>query len=227
MHSTPVTEERVDRTVPIDILLVGEQTMFREGLRKVFEGQPGLSVVGEASDADQALKAIADLAPDIVIVGLSGLPLARTMQTLQDLACAGSRARTILLTTAIENTHIVQAQQLGVSGILLSETSPHVLFESVRHVAAGGCWFGREPVKDLAEGLRYASPVDEDRLGSSTLDLEIVNAVVRADINWRIACQLSISHEAVRHHRSNVFTGPFWANGLARTLFSPVSGPVN
>jgi DNA-binding NarL/FixJ family response regulator len=227
MESTFVTEERVHRTVPVDILLVGEQTMFREGVRKVFEGEPGFSVVGDASDTDQALKAIAHLMPDVVIVGLSGRPLARTMQTLQELTAAGNHARTILVTTTIEDTHVAQAQQLGVSGILLSDTSPQVLFESVRSVVAGHCWFGREAVDDLTEGLRHARPLDDDRLGLTMHELALVDAVVRADTNWRMVCQLSISHEAVRQHLTNVFSGPFWANGLARTLFSPVSGPVN
>lgn len=226
MERSTVTEERVHNTV-LDILLVGEQTMFREGLRKVFEAKPGFNVVGDVSYADQALKTIADRTPDIVIVGLSGLPLAHTMQTLQELAAAGNQARTMLLTTTVENAHIVQAQELGVSGILLSDTSAALLFESVRSVAAGHCWFGRERVDDLAAGLRHASPLDEDLFGSTMRELVVVDAVVRADIDWRIACQLSISHEAVRHHLSNVLTGPFWANGLARTLFSSVSGPSN
>jgi two-component system nitrate/nitrite response regulator NarL len=225
MERTTVTEERVHKTV--DILLVGEQTMFREGLRKVLEAEPGFTVVGDVSYADQALQAIADSTPDIVIVGLSGLPLASTMQTLQELAAAGNQARTILVTTTLENADIMQARQLGVSGILLSDTSTPVLFESVRSVAAGRCWFGGALVNDLAERLRDASPLDEDPFGSTMRELEADEAVVRADLDWRIACELSISHEAVRHHLSNVLTGPFWANGLARTVFSPVSGPVN
>lgn len=227
MARTTLTEELVHRTVPIDILLVGEQTMFREGLRKVFEAEAGFNVLGDVSYADQAVKAIADRTPDIVIVGLSGLPLGHTMQTLQELAAAGHQVRTMLLTITVEDAHIVQAQELGVSGILLSDTSAAVLFQSVRSVAAGHCWFGRERVDDLAAGLRHASPLDEDPFGTTIRELEDVDAVVRADIDWRIACQLLISHEAVRHHLSNVPSGPFWANGLARTLLSSVSGPAN
>jgi len=200
MERTTVTDESVHNTAPVDILLVGEQTMFREGLQKVFEEEPGFTVVGAVSYADQAVKAIADFMPDIVIVGLSGLPLARTMQTLQELAAAGNHARTILVTTTIENTQIMQARQLGVSGILLSDTSRQVLFESVRSVAAGRCWFGRALVDDLAEGPPYARSLDEAPFGSAMRELEIVDAIVRADIDRTIACQLSISRETIRHH---------------------------
>jgi DNA-binding NarL/FixJ family response regulator len=227
MQHTTVTEKRVHNTAAVDILLVGEQTMFREGLRKVFEEDPGFTVVAAVSHADQAVKAIGDLMPDVVIVGLSGLPLARTMQTLQELADAGDQARTILVTTTIDHTQIVEAQQLGVSGILLSDTSRQVLFESVRSVAAGRRWFGRELVDDLAEGSRHASPLDDAWFGSTMRELEIADAVVRADMDWRIVCELSIAHEAARHRLSHVLTGPFWGNGLARTLFSCVSGPAN
>jgi beta-lactam-binding protein with PASTA domain/DNA-binding NarL/FixJ family response regulator len=167
----------MERTT-VDILLVGEQTMFREGLRRVFEDEPGFTVVGDVSRAGQAVRAIADVMPDIVIVGLSGLPLARTMQTLQELAAAGHHARTILVTTTptIDHADVVRARQLGVSGILLSDTSPQVLFDSVRSVAAGRCWFGRGPVDDLADGRRYAGPLDEAAFGSLMRELEIADA---------------------------------------------------
>src|SRR6266850_5952057 len=122
----------MESTARIDILLLSEQLIFREGLRKLFEGEPGFSVVADVSDADQAMKAIADARPDVVIASLSGRLLPRMLRKLQNLT-AGSEVRTILLTTTptIEKAHVVQAQELGVSDILLKETSPQVLFNSV------------------------------------------------------------------------------------------------
>ena len=97
---------------PIDILLVGEQRIFRDALRKLFDGARGFNVVGDASDVGQAMKAIAALNPDVVIVNVPGRRLARMMPSMRELTDAGSHARTILLTTTIEKTHILQAQEL-------------------------------------------------------------------------------------------------------------------
>src|SRR6185295_7048197 len=117
MEATTVTSEHAHPTAPIDILLVGEQRILRDALRELFERERGFNVIGDASDAGQAMKAIAALNPDIVIVNVPGRRLARMMPSMRELTDAGSHARTILLTTTIEKTHILQAQDFGVSGI--------------------------------------------------------------------------------------------------------------
>jgi DNA-binding NarL/FixJ family response regulator len=205
MERTVVREERFDRAAPIDILLLSEQVIFREGLRKLFEGEPGFNVVGDVSDADQALKVIADVRPDIVIASLSGRLLPRMLRKLQNLT-AGSHVRTILLTTTptIEKAHVVQAQELGVSDILLKETSRQVLFKSVRRVAAGECRSGREPSNDLAE-RRHRSPIHTNQFGLTQRELEVVQAVVRGDSNRKVACELSITQHTVKRHLANIY----------------------
>jgi DNA-binding NarL/FixJ family response regulator len=206
MESTTVMEESVHSTVPIEILLVDEQLIFREGLKRLLQTESEFMVVGDASDPDAALKAIERLQPDVLVVSLSGRLLARMMQTLQDLVAAGNHVRTILLTTTIEKAHIVQAQQLGVAGILLKETSPAVLYESVRSVAAGRCWLGQQPLDDLVEGLRHLSPSNKNRFGLTPRELEIVEAVRRGDTNKVIARDLAITQDTVKHHLTNIFT---------------------
>lgn len=206
MEATTVTAERVHPTAPIDILLVGEQRVLRDALRKLFEGEPGFNVVGDASDAGQALNAIRELSPDVVIVNLPGRRLAGMMPAMEDLTAAGSHARTILLTTTIEKTHILQAQELGVSGILVRETPARVLFESVKSVAAGHCWLGRKPLEDLGQARRHLIRVRKNRFELTERELEVVQAVLRADTNKSIASRLSITEEAVKYHLSNIFT---------------------
>jgi DNA-binding NarL/FixJ family response regulator len=205
METTRVTEQHVHRQAPIDILLVGEHLIVREGLRKLFEGEPGFSVVGHASDADQAVKAIGAVTPDIVLVSLSGRPLARMILKLQDLTAAGSHTRTILLTTTLEKSQLAQAQQCGVSGILLKDTAPQMLFESVRSVAAGRCWLGCEALDDLAEERRRPMPLHKNRFGLTTRELGVVQGVLRGDTHSSIACQLSIEPDTVKQDLANIF----------------------
>src|SRR5437868_15300278 len=116
MKSRPVGEAFVRPRGVIDVVLVAEQRILREGLRKLFEGEAGFSVVADTPDPDDALKSITNLEPHVVIVSLSGRLLAQMMRTLLDLTAASNRARTILLTTTIENGDIARARQLGVSG---------------------------------------------------------------------------------------------------------------
>lgn len=206
METTVVTEERLYRTVPIDILLVAEHTDVRDGLRKLFADDNGFRVVGNASDADEAAQVLADIRPDVVIVNLSGRALPRILRQMQALTAAGSQARTILLTAALEKAQIVQAQEFGVSGIVLRDASAAVLCESVRSVAAGQRWLGHRSTSELVESRRVHNPIAKSRFGLTSRELEIVEAVLRADTNRKIASQLSISQDTVKHHLTSIFT---------------------
>jgi DNA-binding NarL/FixJ family response regulator len=189
----------------VAILLVDEHLIFREGLRKLLEGEPGFKVVGGASGPDEAVLAIEAHKPDVAIVGLTGRPLVRLMQMLQDARLGHHQVRTIVLTTTIERMHIVQALRLGVSGMLLNDTSPEVMFDSVRGVAAGHCWIGGEQLTDMAQALlRPAS--SKARFWLTPRELEIVEGVRRGDTNKAIARQLSITENTVKHHLTNIFS---------------------
>jgi DNA-binding NarL/FixJ family response regulator len=176
MNITTVINEHVSERDPIDVLLVGGTPAVRERLRQLLDGEPGFNVAGDAPNAAKALRPFAGTRPDVVIVSLSGSPLARTMRMLRRLTAAGTR--TILLANAIEKTNIVQAQQLGVAGILSKDTPPQLLFDSVRSVAAGYGWLGRAPVDDLAPAAR--SGTAENRFGLTEREMEVVAAVVRS-----------------------------------------------
>jgi DNA-binding NarL/FixJ family response regulator len=230
MGSTTVTEQGVNRTVPIDIVLVGGQPSFREGLQKLLEREPGFRVVGDASDADQAFKAIGDARPDIVIVSLLGRLLAhsRVMQTLQNLAAGGSHARTILLTTTMEATDIVLARELGVSGIVLKDASPRVLFDSVRSVAAGHCWLVQEPLDDLAQGMRHLSAIREKGFGPTKRGQEMdavkcrLSSVFTEIVN---RLQLAVFTENRQLTRVAWDSAPISADGRGRTRVRLASRP--
>ena len=205
METTPFRAATFPRARAIDILLLGDQLIFREGLRKLFEGEPSFAVVGDTADPDQAVKMIAVLRPDIVVVSLSGRSLSRALRKLRHVS-ADIHVRTILLTTTMEKTTVVQAQELGASGVLWKDTSPQVLFESVRAVAAGLCWLGRGPLNSLAEVQPRPDSIHKNSFGLTERELQVIRAVVRGDSNKMIASQLAIAQHTVKRHLANIFT---------------------
>ena len=206
MEPVTATSERVDDTPTIEILLVDEQLILCEGLRKLIEGEPGFNVVGSTGDPEEAVRLVEDRKPDVVIVSLTGRPLVRMLQMLQELTAAGHPARTIVLTAAPEKTPIFQSPHIDVSGILFERTSPQVLFDCVRSVVGGYYWLGRERLGDLAEGLRHLNQANENRFGLTSRELEILEGVRRGDTNRTIARQLCITHDTVKRHLTNIFT---------------------
>src|SRR5215467_13404434 len=99
MERPDVTEAGVERTAPIDVVLIAEQLIVREGLRKILEGDAGFRVVADAADADRAIALVAGLRPDVVVVSLSSRRFPRTLRPLLHMIGRCSHARTILMTT--------------------------------------------------------------------------------------------------------------------------------
>jgi DNA-binding NarL/FixJ family response regulator len=102
-----------------------------------------LSIVGEASDGQQALKMIRDLHPDVLLLDLI-MPGLTGLDTLRELSNSTAPVRTILLTASIETEQIVQALQLGARAIVLKEAPTDVLFKSIQAVMQGKFWIGRK-----------------------------------------------------------------------------------
>lgn len=210
MDMGPALYPGVD-TDTIDILIVDEYAIFREGLRKLLEEEPDFSVVGDAADPDSAVRLTGELKPDVLIAGFSGRLLIRMMQTMRRLSeVMPHPVRTIVLTTEIEKTRMMQALQLGVSGILLKDTSSQLLFESVRSVVAGECWVGRERLSELVDHMRQPPargdrPIRKARFGLTPRELEVVDAVRRGETNKAIARRFAITEDTVKHHLTRVF----------------------
>lgn len=211
---------------PIRILIADDHPLFRDGLRRLLQSEPGFEVVGEASDGDELLSLISKAKPDILLLDLS-MPRRDGMAVLRELAAAKIPVRTLLLTAAIDQNQIVQALRLGAYGVILKESTTQRLFDSIRCVMAGQYWVGRESVSDLVKALRTAGgPSDGGNglrgrdFGLTPRELEIVTLVVAGYSNPDIAQRCSISEQTVKHHVSNIFDKLGVSNRLELALFA-------
>lgn len=208
---------------PIRVLIADDHTLFREGLRRLIESEPGFEVVGEASDGEMLVDMARRSRADIVLLDL-GMPRQDGMEVLRSLLDAEIPTRTILLTASIEKSQIVQALKLGAYGVVLKESTSQRLFDSIRCVMAGQYWLGRDSVSDLVRALRSLSasegnPRSKD-FGLTPRELEIVTLVVAGYSNPDIAQRFSISGQTVKHHISNIFDKLGVSNRLELALFA-------
>jgi DNA-binding NarL/FixJ family response regulator len=137
----------------IRIVIADDHPIFREGLIKLLETKPDLLVVGAAADGDDAMKLVAELEPELLLLDLA-MPRMGGLVALRELRDRSARARIILVTAAIDRTEIITALQLGAQGVVLKDSASEVLFKSIRAVMAGHYWVGRHRVTDLASTLR-------------------------------------------------------------------------
>ena len=209
---------------PVRILIADDHTLFRDGLRKLLESEPGFQVIGEASDGEMLLALARETQPDLILVDLS-MPRQDGMDVLRELAAAEFPGRTLLLTASIEKAQIVRALKLGAYGVILKESTTQRLFDCIRCVMAGQFWIGRESVSDLVKALRSVSSPAEGgtrtkNFGLTPRELEIVAMVVAGYSNPDIAQRCSISQQTVKHHISNIFDKLGVSNRLELALFT-------
>jgi len=208
----------------IRILIADDHPIFRDGLRKLLEAEPGFKVVGEATDGAEAVKMVQQVKPDILLLDLA-MPRMPGLEALRELMASSTFVRAILLTASIEKRQIVEALQLGARGVVLKESATELLLKSIRSVMAGQFWVGRESVVNLFETLRdlAGAPGEEapqKKFGLTPRELEIISAIVAGYTNKDIAQKFSISEQTVKHHLTNIYDKLGVSTRLELALFA-------
>src|ERR1044072_4124491 len=122
MTETTKPETTKSETKPIRILIADDHAIFRDGLKKLLESEPGMTVVGEAVNGEEVVKIARQVTPDIILLDLA-MPVRSGLEALRQLSEPPSTVRVILLTALIERDQIVEALQLGARGIVLKESA--------------------------------------------------------------------------------------------------------
>jgi two-component system, NarL family, nitrate/nitrite response regulator NarL len=215
----------VDRSEqPVRIAVADDHPMFRDGLKRLLEAEPGLRVIGEASDGAEAVKLARRTKPDILLLDLA-MPKHPGLEALRELSSQAISTRIVLLTAAIEKNQIVEALQLGARGVVLKDSATQVLLNAIREVMRGQYWVGRETISNLMQYLQSMTasappPPASKRFGLTPREMEVVSAIVAGYTNKDIASHFSISEDTVKHHLSKIFDKLGVSTRLELALFA-------
>ena len=189
---------------PVRILLVDDHTLFREGLRRMLDAEPGMQVCGDFASAAGAHKALAEgLVFDVALVDyeLAGAEetFADGLQLVAAIRQARPDARSLVVTAGMELADLLRAvQELG-AGIFLKTEPLAELMLAIRRTARGERWISSGAALELLAG--QSTPATQAPTGQVALterESAVLRGVLEGFSNKEIGAQLSISESAVK-----------------------------
>jgi two-component system, NarL family, nitrate/nitrite response regulator NarL len=201
----------------VRIVIADDHPIFRDGLRKLLESEPGFAVVGEADDGLTAIHAVQALKPDLLLLDVA-MPRLGGIEALA--ALQGQQTHILILTAGISDAAVVRALQLGARGVVLKETATRQLLNGIRRVIAGKYVVGEGAVESVVEALARPTNERERRFNLTRRELEIISAIVAGESNKEIADHLSLSVQTVKHHLTSIFDKTGVSSRLELALFA-------
>ncbi len=185
----------VESENPIKILIVDDHLVVREGLARIIGSDPGMQLVGEAANGEEAISQWEKLQPDVTLLdmrmrGMGGI------QTLEEIRKRFPSARILILSSYDHEEDIYRALQAGALGYLLKDSSRKQLLNSIRRVHAGERCIPHAVAGQLAQ-----------RIASNELtprEQEILEKIVEGKSNKEIGDLLGISEGTVKSHVNKI-----------------------
>jgi DNA-binding NarL/FixJ family response regulator len=195
--------------VTIRVLLVDDQPLVREGLRRILHPSEGFDIVGECEDGDEVDAAVSRLRPDVVVLDIrmrrvDGIEAIRVLRRNVD------APPILVLTTFGEDEVLSGALRAGASGFQLKDAPGEDLIRATRAVAHGDGWLDPAVTARVLGTYRTATKPDDvavrDLERITPREREVLQRIGTGATNTEIAAELVVSEVTVKSHISHIFT---------------------
>ncbi|MFJ4972860.1 response regulator [Streptomyces sp. NPDC088755] len=194
----------------IEVLLVDDQRLFREGVQVMVQAQPDMSVVGTAADGHEAVRLVDEHQPDVVLMdirmpGMDGVEATRQIFLPSRMISRAHPVRVVMLTTFNLDDQAATAIRHGSSGFLLKEATPQQLCNAIRTVHAGHAVLAPADLIALMEHqVRATTPVPTAFATLTDKEKEVFVAVAQGLSNAEIARSVFAGESTVKTHVGSI-----------------------
>lgn len=188
------------------VLIADDDEVTRTGLRTLLDLQPGIVVVGEAGDGEEAVARARELRPDVVLMDVR-MPRRNGIDATRDLLAGSSEPPKVVVITTFENDgYVTAALSAGASGFLLKRLPVRQIAEAVRVVAAGDAILFPAALRRMVAVRPRDSADALPRAGLTAREEEVLRLMATGMSNLEIAERLVVSAETAKTHVGNVLT---------------------
>ena len=194
----------------IKVLIVDDQALVRAGFRMILESEPGIEIVGEASDGLEAIAAAREHAPDVILMDIRMPNLDGLEATRRLVGGDHDGLRVLMLTTFDLDEYVYEALRAGASGFLLKDTPPEQLVAAIQVIASGDALLSPTITKRVIEEFIRRPPSTMETALPSALgdltarELEVLGFMARGLSNAEIAKDLFVSETTVKTHVARI-----------------------
>jgi two-component system, NarL family, response regulator LiaR len=203
----------------IRILIADDHAIVREGLRALISTEPGMILVGEAADGEEAVRLYRSLQPDVALLDLM-MPRKDGIGAIREIKEHSPEARILVLTSFAEDDQVFPAIKGGALGYLLKDSSPRELLQAIREVHQGDSFLDPVVARKVIQMLTRPSDLPKTTDPLSERELEVLRLIAEGLTNQEIADRLVISERTARNHVGNILSKLHLANRTQAALFA-------
>lgn len=189
----------------INIMLVDDHKMIREGIKQLLEFDGDIKVVSEAENGQECLDYLAGgNKADIILLDIN-MPVLDGISTLSQIRNGKYKVKVLMLTVHNEVEYLVKATDIGCEGYILKDAGSEELKEAVMAVSRGENYIQNKLVAELNNYLIHKN-TDLDKIKTLTRrEMDVLKLVAMGEFNKDIANKLDISERTVKNHIFNIF----------------------
>lgn len=199
--------QTIQKKDAISVVIVEDYKLTRVGLKSALNEYFHINVIGEAEDADEGIRIIEKLQPDVVLMDL-GLPGMNGLEATIKIKEKLSSTKIIILTSHERGEEVIAALGAGANAYCLKDITPETLSDVIKNVASGACWVD-PAVSSVALNffpkpenvtLLQSTEVQDARAQLTERELEVLKHLVKGKSNTEIAKELIVSVHTAKAH---------------------------
>ena len=197
---------RSQTTMAIRTFLTDDHTLVRQGIRTLLSAAPGLEVVGEASNATEAVAQAAQLRPDVILMDIN-MPGLSSFEATRQIRRNQPDTKVLFLTMYDDEDYLAESMQAGASGYVLKDSPAEQLVSAIGEVHRGGSYLSPRMLSHLVDDFRsrVRSTTRTPRFHTLThRETEILKFLAEGNSVKEIACTLKLSVKTIEAHKFNL-----------------------